>query len=385
MRTLAISGIAHAAVVAAWWSHTPEPPPPPAPAPSVALVEVELATPPPPPTPTPAPAPTPTPAPAPGSAAAQPRVALATVPRASTGSAPAAAEPPRDADPSAPPSSRLAMRRPGESDRGRVELPTKIEWDPDMAPEAPPVVEEPSGKLRPDGGGTYRSNQGPFTAKVGKDGSVSLKDGANLRVRFALPSPRQLGKMIGDWYQDPNKPVGFLPPPDPEKFERDHLTGGGYGGDKSDEGGGGAGLPIVAGGFDITDAFMRSKGNDPYASKKLAFLDATRAERVQIGMRHKSEQLAQVTELMQRNLQRLWATVADPAERRAALFDLWDEVEETGSDELVAAGLRARALLIGWIRAKLPAGSPAAYSDTELSALNARRTSKTAFAPYGSN
>jgi len=274
------------------------------------------------------------------------------------------------------------MRRAGESDRGRIELPSKIAWDPDMAPEAPPVVEEPSGKLRPDGGGTYRSNQGPFTAKVGKDGSVTLKDGKNLRVRFALPSPRQLGKMIGDWYQDPNKPVGMLPPPDPEKFERDHLGGGGVSGEKREDAGGGIGLPILAGGFDISDAFMRSKGADPYASKKLAFLDATRAERVQIGMRHRAEQLAQVTELMQRNLERLWATVADPAQRRADLFALWDEVEETGSQEVVAAGARARALVIGWIRAKLPAGSASAYTAAEIGTLNARRTSTAVFAPY---
>ena len=364
MRTVAISGIAHAAVVAAWWTYTPERRPPVPPAPTVALVDIQAPVPSPAPTPTRLPTPVPAPAPSPRPAPATARVAIVREPSAIVESAPPANEP------SAPASRALAMRQPGESDRGRIELPTAIAWDPDMAPEAPPPEEPTSGKLRPDGGGTYRSNQGPFTAKVGKDGSVSLKDGKNLRIKLALPSPKQLGKMIGDWYQDPNKPVGFLPPPDPEKFERDQLTGGGEG------------LPILAGGFDISDAFMRSTGTDPYASKKLAFLDATRAERVQIGMRHKSEQLAQVSELMQKNLQRLWATIADPAARRAALFDLWDEVEETGSEELVAAGLRARALVVGWIRAKLPAGSVAAYTEAELAALNARRTSTAAFAPY---
>ena len=89
------------------------------------------------------------------------------------------------------------MRQPGESDRGRIELPTSRAWDPDMPAEAPPPEEPTSGKLRPDGGGTYRSNQGPFTAKVGKDGSVSLKDGKNLRIRFALPMKRATKAVAG--------------------------------------------------------------------------------------------------------------------------------------------------------------------------------------------
>lgn len=378
MRTVAISALAHAAVVAAWWTYTPSRPPPPPPAPTVSLVEVSL------------------PLPPPRSVAAPPAIARAVAPdvgsapsrarrvstepaKAATGPTPAATEPATSA-----PTRALAMRQPGESERGRIALPAKMEWDPDMpaALERPPEDGEPTGKLRPDGGGTYRSNQGPFTAKVGKDGTVKLTDGKNLRVKFALPSPKQLGKMIADWYLDPNKPVGMLPPPDPEKFERDHQGGGGYGSEKSEDSGGGAGLPILAGGFDISDALLRGKGQDPYASKKLAFLDSTRAERVQIGMKYRSEQLSKVSELMQRNLERLWATVADPAERKAELFALWDEVEETGSEELVAAGLQARALVIGWIRAKLPAGSAGAYSASELAALAAKKTSKATFAPY---
>lgn len=278
----------------------------------------------------------------------------------------------------------LAMRQPGESDRGRVDLWIRRDWDPGMPEAVPPAPAdgEPTGTLAPDGGGTYRSNQGPFTAKIGKDGTVKLKDGKNFRIRIALPTPKQLGELIADWYLDPNKPVGFLPPPDPEKFERDHAGGGGYRPEKREDSGGGGTIAIFDGGFDISDAFMRGKGQDPYASKKLAFLDATRAERVQIGMRHRSEQLAQVSQLVQQNLERLWARVADPAARRAELFALWDEVEETGSDELMAAGRQARAMIIGWIRGKLPAGSPGAFTADELARLNARRTSKAMFVPY---
>ena len=79
---------------------------------------------------------------------------------------------------------------------------------------------------------------------------------------------------------------------------------------------------------------------------------------------------------MRNNLDRLWSREQQPIARRAALFELWDEC---GEDE---AGLRARAIVIGWIRAKLPAGSADAYTDEELTALQTRRTSSTAFAPY---
>src|SRR6185436_9687493 len=87
-------------------------------------------------------------------------------------------------------------------------------------------------------------------------------------------------------------------------------------------------VPIAGGGFDVTDALMRRKGQDPYASKKLAFLDSTRDERVQRGTAHREQQLRQTSQIMQRNLDRLWQRVADPRARRTALFELWDEVIE---------------------------------------------------------
>lgn len=242
-----------------------------------------------------------------------------------------------------------------------------------------------SGQLSPSGGGTYRSDQGPFTARVAPDGSVALADKRNLNVRFALPGPKTLGKMIADWYLDPNKPVGTLPPEKLEKEVRvggDPLTGRDSETlpDPSDSGT----LPILAGGFDITDALMRNRGQDPYASKKLRFLDSTRDQRVQIGLRHRARQLDQVTLIMQRNLDTAWASLADPVALRAALFELWDECAETGSEDLVRAGGAARTLVIGFIRGKLPAGTALGYTPDELGRLNARRQSRAAFDPYGS-
>ena len=66
---------------------------------------------------------------------------------------------------------------------------------------------------------------------------------------------------------------------------------------------------------------------------------------------------------MQRTLEQLWASTPDPAARRTALYELWSDCAD---DE---AGARARAMVVGWIRAKLPAGSQDAYSPDELGRL----------------
>ncbi len=238
-----------------------------------------------------------------------------------------------------------------------------------------------SGRLDPDGGGTYRSDEGPFTAKVGKDGSVKLEDKRNVRIKFALPSPKGFGRMVADWYQDPNKPVGMLPP---EKIVKPPvLNNGEHSGhvDRKPDHGDVATIPIVSGGFDITDALMRNKGIDPYASKKLEYLDSTRDQRVQIGNRHRQKQLAQAAVIMKSNLDRVWS-LPTPLARREALFELWDECAETGSEELVAAGREARTLVIGVLRSRLPAASADAFTAAEIAAFNRRKQSKAAFAPY---
>ena len=87
-------------------------------------------------------------------------------------------------------------------------------------------------------------------------------------------------------------------------------------------------------------------------------------------------------QLVQRNLDRLWATTPDPAARKQALFELWDECVETGDPAAVSAGEAARRLVIGFIRTHLPAGGPDAFTPAELAALARIRNSKTAFAPY---
>lgn len=195
-----------------------------------------------------------------------------------------------------------------------------------------PEVPVETGKLKPGGRGTHKSDEGTFVAKVERDGSVSITDKGNLQVG---QRPR-LGK--------------------PKTW-----------------------IPLVAGSFDVTDALLRSKKQDPYFSKKLKYLDTTRDERVAIGSRYRKEHLAQSAQLMQKSLAML---PADPAARKQALFELWDDCAEVGDNALVEGGRAARALVIGYIRGKHAAGTEHAFTANELTAFNSKRQSKTAFAPY---
>jgi hypothetical protein len=209
--------------------------------------------------------------------------------------------------------------------------------DLDHAPTgtAPQQGVAPSGELDNAAGGRKKSDQDVFVAKVDRDGSVKLTDKANLSAELS-------------W--------------NPAK--------------------------LLSGRFDVTDYVMRKTKNDPYASRKLKFLDATRDERVELGKKWRTEQLRQTAITMKRNLAFAWNASADPAARKRALFELWDEIVEPKSaddqiDEvLVEASRTARKAVIGFIRGHLPAGSADAYSAAELVAFNAKKQSTATFAPY---
>jgi hypothetical protein len=265
--------------------------------------------------------------------------------------------------------------------RKRADLSIRPEYrdalDHAPAGSAPAVEVAPTGQLDPSGGGTYRSNQGTFSAKVGQDGSVKLKDAKNFNIH--IPDPRKLAKLpkmigqgISDWYAQEDKTPG-------DTTAQPLRSPGGEQDTKPDSGGT---VPILGGGFDVSDALMRRHGQDPYASKKLKYLDSTRAERVQIGTKYRKAQLAQSTQLVQKNIDYLWSRTQDPAARKRGLFELWDDCAETGDASLVEGGRAARQLVLGVIRSKFPAGSAQAFTAAELAALNAKRQSKAAFAPY---
>jgi len=323
---------------------------------------------------------------------------MATPPRAPR--SPGSAEPPvaaitttgaGSADETAP---RLPpTRRPMMSMRGgeapRPELPAGRWDDLDHAPRGTaPEKDLSTGILHESGGGTYKSDQGTFTGKVNPDGSVKFTDSRNLNVHLALPTPKSIGRGLSSWYDSDKGQLGTEG--DPALAKQIQVTSGATT-DVPDPATGRLTdraptvvVPIISGGFDTTDWLMRRHGQDPYASKKLAFLDATRDERVQIANRHRAEQLSHATQLMQHNLDALWAATADLAARKRALFELWDECAETGDPDLVAGGQAARRLVIGAIRARLPAGGPLAFTPAELAAFAREKQSKATFQPYES-
>jgi hypothetical protein len=210
--------------------------------------------------------------------------------------------------------------------------------------------------------------------------------------RFSLKQFReQVAESIDDWYKDAYaeaRRVGTTQ--DLPRHERavpgqcDHYGDlCGMSNDPSppsDEEAGG--LTFIEGKADIQSWLAKKLGvGDPYAARKRKLLDDTREERIGMGGAYRAEQLDRSAEFMRQNLERLWASTRDPAARRRALFELWDECGE-GDGPLGEAGQRARGQVIGWIAAHLPAGTTGAFTVDEIASLDARRSSKQHFAPY---
>jgi hypothetical protein len=226
--------------------------------------------------------------------------------------------------------------------------------------DAPPVDAGPvsvlSELVRTDDGG-YAYETGGFIATIHVDGSVSFQNKDNKGGLGASGLP-------GRELLDPYAP-GISPPKGVDGSERRRVMGQPV----MDES-----TTLLSGSFDPTAALLRAQGQDPYFTEKSCFLDDTAALRADLREKHERVQLAG----LRRSLERAWFDDAKPAEeRRAALFEIWDECREE------QVGLLARQLVESFVRQHLPKGSADAYSDAELTALNARRTSTMEFRPYG--
>jgi hypothetical protein len=263
-----------------------------------------------------------------------------------------------------------------------------------------PVETPRSGKLENVGNGEAIIHDRVTTVRIERDGHAHFADKKDVEVHLKLPIPhldvegmrKDLGKLLTEWYADPYASTRFGPTselpnhllaspgacnewgslwcddplaPGAEKRAREQGKGGGSVG--------------IGGPMDITAYLHRKYVGDPYASRKLKLLDDTRDERVERGAAFRGQQLVRSAELIERNIAR--AAQLSGHERRLALFELWDECSE-GDDVEGHAGQRARAQVIGWIRAHLPKGTADAFTDEEIAELAARRTSHQAFEPY---
>jgi hypothetical protein len=255
-----------------------------------------------------------------------------------------------------------------------------------------------SGRVEPSGGGTAVVEDRITTMRIARDGTVAFEDKPDfeIHVELPLPTPGRIkrflaaaGNSLAAWSADPyaQTRVGTTQdvprtlatqPGDCDHWDdpcsqsmraRQRKPG-----DKLIQ-------PLIWGKLEITDMLMRRFVGDPYASRKRKLLDDTRDERAEMGAQHRAEDLARSAELTRKNLEALWRATAEPAVRRDVLFAMWDECSE-GDDADGEAGQRARLMIVGWIRAKLPAGSPDAFGADEIAARSAHRRSRQPFAPY---
>ena len=139
--------------------------------------------------------------------------------------------------------------------------------------------------------------------------------------------------------------------------------------------------PIPLGGsFDIT--FFVEKhilGKTIFAAEKAWFLDETADLRARLAHAARTDRLRGG----QRALRgRLIAIIEDPArspsDKRSAVFATWDTCSQ---DEI---GTRGQRVIEALIRERMPQDSQLGFSEVELAALNARRTSVRSFDPYRS-
>jgi hypothetical protein len=253
-----------------------------------------------------------------------------------------------------------------------------------------------SGRLHDRPGGTGVIHDAVATVTVERDGTAHLESMPDIDIHLKLPvlpdirqDLRDIGQDVAEWYADPyageryNRTIDL-----PQHLQAIPGQCDTYGDAMCDDAmspemkatknplsNDGGATSIAGGRLDLT-SYLAKKFHvgDVYASRKLKLLDDTRDERVARGTEFRADQLAHSAELMQRNLDRLAAI--DPAELHEALFELWDECAEDD------AGDRARAQVIGWIGAHLPAGHAGEFTADEIATLDARRASTQHFAPY---
>ena len=258
-----------------------------------------------------------------------------------------------------------------------------IEGDPERVPpprsplSLPParVERAPRSELIPNGNGSYRAEDLTFDAYIAADGKVRIEDKPDYGVALAVPSASGLGNALEAWARDPYG----------KSTEQSSAVLSGI-------------IPMLGGYFDITAWMMRKKGMDPYLRRKVLFLERTREQRAAMSAAERTSLIRDSIYRLPQVLASIWADTALPAaERRRLIFELWDGCAEPppaggpgnsdgssggSDDEIARAGATARATIMGFVRRTLPGGSEHGYRDSELAALNRRRTSAAPFAPY---
>jgi hypothetical protein len=124
------------------------------------------------------------------------------------------------------------------------------------------------------------------------------------------------------------------------------------------------GMLQVSGSFDLTDEFVRMLGHHPNQLEKARFLSATFEFRIQLAAETRRADLKRALDKLPERLDELWNDGRySSRERRRLLYELWADLDQTGDGE------KAAAIILRFIRRRLPCGTSDAYSKDELDAF----------------
>jgi hypothetical protein len=286
-----------------------------------------------------------------------------------------------------------AQARAAPPPRPRLPPPTSLRTDADGV------------RLRRQADGSLRQvdTEAGFVGTVHGDGRVEIRDIPDGRVEFTT------GRATVDWMlnfvravQSPTKDRPDLEPPPPDREDR---TNAGVQLTPPSPYGPAPILVGVGGRFGGAADLALRKGQRKQARAKQEFLDSTAPIRAALTRAHVREQQRAAQLRLGQDLATLWRDETRPlAERRRALFELWDDCEESmpgraaplgdepnldrGAASEVDAergrgGELMRRRIEAFVRRVAPAGSARAFDEAELSRLNARRHSRQRFDPYG--
>ncbi len=270
-----------------------------------------------------------------------------------------------------------------------------------------PAGASPSYQLRGVVGGGYEYDEARFRAAIARDGRVSFTD-RHGSVSFPsflpfLPQPHPEGTrtLEGSVRELFGKKRGKGPPPRDPRAAPPMVTA--------------AGAPpteqerkwrtenpvipavMVSGTMDLTDEYLRLMGEDPYRREKARFLAATFDLRLQMAVRAQAVDLRDALTALPDRLAAIWADTTQPAPaRRRLICALWTELHRPvaaakGQDKASSAeradgpakaekAAQAAQIIETFVRTRLPAGGPDAYTAQELAACNDGTRAR--FAPY---
>lgn len=219
----------------------------------------------------------------------------------------------------------------------------------------------------PDGGFEYEDLR--FHARITPDGHVTFTD---VRLRLERPTifgvplkghsgisdvrPSLAETLTKALRGDRNRPIPFTPHSRPRDAENLWAIPPSMSLPPM-----GPMFTYVSGSFDLTDELMRATGQGWYRYEKAKFLSATFEFRVKLAMERHRKLLREAIAGLPERLDVLWVDTAyTPREKRRILCLLWSEVDVGDPHHRAAADV-----IVGWIRRRLPAGTPVAYSAGE--------------------